>query len=443
MLALPTLRARSSEVARAVEDGRSGWFRIDRDAWPRATRALAGAVREAAPVWPSPWAAAPPPLRQRLAALDDAARLDFAFVVALLGLDPGPAWRWRASGGGALAAAALPAAQQDADALMSMLDQAAAGAAPRPRAGDAADVATASATTTATTTATAATGAPDEAPSGGTAALLEALWQGFDAGMFSATRGQPRRVEATALRSIDAAAMRAAFGAGPAQPLAGLEARAAFAVRLGQALADERRHPAHHAVARPADAIGAWLSAGGGAAEAWAWLAQRFAGVWSGSGPVLGLPAPDTWRHRWCGASIGGSARDAASAGWLPIAQPVSRLVATLAAVAAEGSEAARRCREGIEALPAPAPGGFGALLLEAGVVVPRDARWRRQPCKPGDEIVVEWRALTVSLADELAAAVGAAGAFALDAAAAVAARQVEGGSGAGGLAVAGDGVLF
>ena len=44
-----------------------------------------------------------------------------------------------------------------------------------------------------------------------------------------------------------------------------------------------------------------------------------------------------------------------------------------------------------------------GGLLLDGGLIVPRDARLLQRTWTPRDEPIVEWRALTVSLIDELA----------------------------------------
>ncbi|MFZ4651774.1 MAG: DUF1688 family protein, partial [Rubrivivax sp.] len=44
-----------------------------------------------------------------------------------------------------------------------------------------------------------------------------------------------------------------------------------------------------------------------------------------------------------------------------------------------------------------------GGLLLDAGVIVPRHAEDLSRVWKPSDEFIVEWRALTVTLLDELA----------------------------------------
>jgi hypothetical protein len=44
-----------------------------------------------------------------------------------------------------------------------------------------------------------------------------------------------------------------------------------------------------------------------------------------------------------------------------------------------------------------------GGLLLDSGVIVPRDAGFSQRRHTTGDEAIVEWRALTVALIDELA----------------------------------------
>ena len=44
-----------------------------------------------------------------------------------------------------------------------------------------------------------------------------------------------------------------------------------------------------------------------------------------------------------------------------------------------------------------------GGLLLDSGVLVLRDPRLQQRSWKPQDELIIEWRALTVTLLDELA----------------------------------------
>ena len=57
----------------------------------------------------------------------------------------------------------------------------------------------------------------------------------------------------------------------------------------------------------------------------------------------------------------------------------------------------------GLDALTGLAEYRNGGLLLDMGVIVPRDPRRLQQRWTPRDEFIVEWRALTVSLLDELA----------------------------------------
>ena len=58
---------------------------------------------------------------------------------------------------------------------------------------------------------------------------------------------------------------------------------------------------------------------------------------------------------------------------------------------------------DGVEALTGLPDERSGGLLIDAGVLVPRSPRSLERRWTPGEEFVVEWRALTVSLLDELA----------------------------------------
>ena len=57
----------------------------------------------------------------------------------------------------------------------------------------------------------------------------------------------------------------------------------------------------------------------------------------------------------------------------------------------------------GLDALTALPEYRNGGLLIDSGVLVPRDRRVLRRRWRPGDELIVEWRALTVGLIDEIA----------------------------------------
>jgi hypothetical protein len=76
-----------------------------------------------------------------------------------------------------------------------------------------------------------------------------------------------------------------------------------------------------------------------------------------------------------------------------------------------------------------------GGLLLDAGVIVPRDDSFAQRAMRPADGWTIEWRALTVSLLDELAPRVRRL--LAVDEAAFPLARLLEGGTWAAGRAIA------
>jgi hypothetical protein len=60
----------------------------------------------------------------------------------------------------------------------------------------------------------------------------------------------------------------------------------------------------------------------------------------------------------------------------------------------------------GLDALTALPEYRNGGLLIDSGVLKLRDAAVAGKVWQPGDELIVEWRALTVALMDELATSV-------------------------------------
>src|SRR5208282_5868760 len=76
-----------------------------------------------------------------------------------------------------------------------------------------------------------------------------------------------------------------------------------------------------------------------------------------------------------------------------------------------------------------------GGLLLDLGVLTPKDAALPQRKLSAGDEPIVEWRALTVILLDRLAERVRRS--LGLDAASFPLAKVLEGGSWAAGRRIA------
>jgi len=90
---------------------------------------------------------------------------------------------------------------------------------------------------------------------------------------------------------------------------------------------------------------------------------------------------------------------------------------------------------EGLNALTGLPEYRNGGLLLDTGVLRLREPAWAARTWEVSDELVVEWRALTVALLDELAPLVRAG--LGLDAEQMPLACVLEGGSWAAGRALA------
>ncbi len=393
-----TIRARCAAITQAVADDRSGWFRIDRSRLPEAAARVVAVMRRRFPDLHIPvhsrWRHFEAGGIDRKAELDaatghlsvvDRARAQFDLAVVSVLLDAGAGAQWGyVDRGAVLPAAALPAERVSRDDLLAMLDQATAAPAPAP----------------------VAVSVPADSPRyTRSEGLGVASFRAFMAGAFSSDKAQPCRVDAAALRQIDAAALRAIFQSSPSNPLVGLEGRAGLLQRLGDALAAEAARDG--LPARPA-LLYDRMTAGGTATDVSAsdvllHLLQAMGPIWTSGSMVMGVRAGDVWEHRWAGVSTG-DGEDTVTRGWVPF----HKLSQWLAYSLIEPLQWAGVTVTGLDALTGLPEYRNGGLLIDSGVIVPRNARLLERRWKPADELVVEWRALTVTLLDELAAQVRA-----------------------------------
>jgi hypothetical protein len=115
-------------------------------------------------------------------------------------------------------------------------------------------------------------------------------------------------------------------------------------------------------------------------------------GIWPTSSFIEGIPLGDCWRH----PAVRG---EGLSDGWVPFHKLSQWLTYSLLEPVAWSGVQLR----GVDALTALAEYRNGGLLMDTGVLRLRDPAMAEQTWQPGDEIIVEWRAMTVSLLDELA----------------------------------------
>jgi hypothetical protein len=215
----------------------------------------------------------------------------------------------------------------------------------------------------------------------------------FRAGAFSADPARPWRVDHAALAQLDAATLARGFQVDTDNPLVGLEQRSALLRRLGTALA-QRPDLFGRAPARPGRLVDYFLSIEGGRISAPTVLAALLDGlssIWP-SGLVLhGFAVGDAGRHP---AVRTGDDTDGIV--------PFHKLLQWLTYSIIEPLEAGGLSVERLDELTALAEYRNGGLLVDLGVVRPRlpiDPHVRHEV---SSQLVVEWRALTVALMDEL-----------------------------------------
>ena len=215
--------------------------------------------------------------------------------------------------------------------------------------------------------------------------LAVASLHAFCAGLFSADPARPLRADAEGLARIDAATLGRAFQVTPANPLEGLEGRAALMRRLGSAIA-----------MRP-DLFGGRLGglfdylAGFGrltAADILSAVIEALVPVWPGRTTLHGIPLGDAWPHpRVTPDGI----------------MPFHKLSQWLAYSLIEVFEDAGIPVEEIDALTGLPEYRNGGLLLDMGLIALRDPAVAAAPLAVDHPTIVEWRALTVALIDRVA----------------------------------------
>jgi len=270
--------------------------------------------------------------------------------------------------------------------------------------------------------------------------LAVASFRAFMAGRFSSEPGDPLRVDAKALAGLDARSLAESFQVSLDNPLVGLEGRVVLLHRLAAALRAQpevftalgqpghlfdalthHRHAPelHHHHPRPATHHHQVS-----AARVLGALLECFSGIWPSGQSLNGTPLGDVWPH----AAAGGSGLDA---GWVPF----HKLSQWLAYSLLEPFEWAGVRVHEVDALTGLPEYRNGGLLLDAGVIVPRDPQFAQHAVRPADAWTIEWRALTVTLLDELAPRVRRL--LGVDEAAFPLARLLEGGTWAAGRAIA------
>lgn len=219
-----------------------------------------------------------------------------------------------------------------------------------------------------------------------------ASFRAFANGLFSSDSNRPFQADTAGLRTVTAAQLGDAFQVSESNPLVGLEGRVTLLRRLGDALSQQP--DVFGAVPRPGGLFDvlAKTSSSVAAHDILSLLLATLSGVWPAPNNIGSFALGDCWPH----AAARG---DGDSDGWMPFHKLSQWLTYSLL----EPFEWAGVQVSGLTALTGLPEYRNGGLLLDAGMIAPKDSALLRQTWQVGDEFIVEWRALTVALLDELA----------------------------------------
>jgi hypothetical protein len=218
--------------------------------------------------------------------------------------------------------------------------------------------------------------------------LAVASLRAMQNGLFSADAGNPSRADAAALAAITPERLGAAFQHGPANPLLGLDGRAALLWRLGEVIAGAP--PVFGEPARLGHLYDYWLPQRNElpAPDMLRLVLRAFGPIWPGRLSLNGVPLGDCGRH----SAVPGDKL-----------VPFHKLSQWLTYSLIEPLAEAGFTVTDIDGLTGLAEYRNGGLFIDCGIIALRDASLLHQRLDPFSEPVVEWRALTLALLDRLA----------------------------------------
>lgn len=232
--------------------------------------------------------------------------------------------------------------------------------------------------------------------------LAVASFHAFVGGLFSSDSNRPLQADSAGLRGLITDHLAAVFQVSEANPLVGLQERAILLRRLGEAMQEQPE--VFGPGGRPSGLFDTIVSPFGPTVAHTADIAAHsilslilhsLSAIWPAGNSIATVPLGDCWRH----SSVRG---EGLSDGWMPFHKLSQWLTYSLI----EPFEWSGVRVHGLEDLTALPEYRNGGLLIDAGLLCLRDDSMARQVWQPGDEIIVEWRALTVALMDRVALAV-------------------------------------
>lgn len=206
--------------------------------------------------------------------------------------------------------------------------------------------------------------------------------------------GQPYQVDAEGLSRVSAASLREAFQVDADNPLVGVDGRVHLLRALAQTLRERSDVFGREArIGGLYDYMAARAPSGRlPAAAILAAVLEGLGGIWPGRLTLEGAPLGDVWQHDAAGG-------EGLSRGYVPFHKLSQWLCYSLLHPLRVG-EVDVTDLDGLTGLAEYRNGG---LFVDGGVLIPKDLRVTREEHDVAASVIVEWRALTVALLDEIA----------------------------------------
>jgi hypothetical protein len=217
----------------------------------------------------------------------------------------------------------------------------------------------------------------------------------FEEGAFSANAREPLRVDGAVLRDFPAEKLRRGLQVSEANPLVGLEGRIRQLRRLGQVVTEHPEIFGQRDSPRPSGFYDA-LTAGSRdriiqAPMMFSQLLLHLTSIWPSCQMLAGIPLGDCWPHPLL------QTRDTTNG-----LVPLHKLSQWLAYSLIEPLQWAGYAVTDVDGLTGLAEYRNGGLFVDAGVLILKDSTDAMRDHDVGSPLVVEWRALTIALLDEL-----------------------------------------
>ena len=224
--------------------------------------------------------------------------------------------------------------------------------------------------------------------------LAIASYDLFASGVFSSNRNNPLQANADALVALTEDAINSGFQVSASNPLVGVSGRTRLLNGVGHVL--RNRPDVFGPTARIGNLFDFFVERADGAeisiAVIFDTVLRVFGEAWPSGRSVDGVSLGDVWPH----AAAGGEGRNQSLV-------PFHKLSQWLTYSLVEPLEAAGISVTNLDCLTGLPEYRNGGLLIDSDVLTLREPNMLNVALTPGHPCVVEWRALTVALLDELA----------------------------------------